>query len=222
MNMSSTSTAMTRSTDLLQNRDYTVILARTSPDLPEPPAGCRDYWEPAQEAVLKLAHQCEALDPDGITLYVSCAEGETGSCFHRYDGVTSANLVELIQANYPPRQVNLQTVLQSALDDYFDRKAAGSTKSNGEIMLVVLDGEPSDRLAVAKAIVHATQKIEWDEELGIGFVQIGQDMIARGFFEALDNHLQNTGAKFDIVHTKVLADIQPDSLTSFLLDVVQD
>jgi hypothetical protein len=207
---------------LLQDRDYTVILAHTSTANESFHPGFADRWEQAQEAILKLAQECEALDPDGITLYVSCRGANEECCFHKYESVTSGNLVSIIQANYPPKQVNLQRVLQSALDDYFDRKVASKAKNNGEIILVILDGEPSDRLAVSKAIVQATHKLERDEELGIGLVQIGHDLIARGFFEALDHHLEANGARFDIVHTRVLEHIEPDSLTDFLLDVLQN
>jgi hypothetical protein len=67
-----------------------------------------------------------------------------------------------------------------------------------------------------------THQLDTDEELGIGFVQIGEDMIARGYLTALDNHLEEAGAKFDIVDTKLLNAIKPDSLTEFLLGVLED
>jgi len=219
--MSQTTSALTDSS-LLENRDYTVILARTATDPAHHPPGFAQLWDAAQSSVLKLVQHCEAFDPDGITLYVSCC-GEEGVCqFQKYEQVTSANLTRIIQENYPPDAVNLKLAIDAALTDYFTRKAAGSAKTNGEMILVLLDGEPSDRLAIGRAIVEASQKIERDEELGIGFVQIGQDPMAQGFFRALDNNLKTAGAKFDIVHTQILETIQPDSLTSFLMSVLTD
>ncbi|MEM9164361.1 MAG: hypothetical protein AAGC54_15000, partial [Cyanobacteria bacterium P01_F01_bin.4] len=125
-------------------------------------------------------------------------------------------------ANYPPTSLYLKPVLQDALDGYFARKAVGQSKPNGEIILVLLDGEPCDRANIAKLIMQASHQLDRDEELGIGFVQIGDDFIARGFLTALDDNLQEFGAKFDIVDTKALENIQPDSLLDFLKDVIHD
>jgi hypothetical protein len=207
---------------LLQNRDYTLIIAKTTLDETHKPPGFAERWNAAQGAIVSLAQACEAHDPDGITLYVSCLAPQESCQFKKYDHVTSAHLTQLIQENMPPRQINLREVLELALEDYFARKTAGTTKPNGEIMIILLDGEPSDRMAVAKAIKDATQKMEVNEELGIGFVQIGEDLLAKGFLTALDDHLQSVGAKFDIVHTKLLDTISPDSLTDFLMDTLFD
>jgi hypothetical protein len=212
---------------LLNNRDYTVIIAKTTADpgardaKPKPP-GFADRWIAAQAAVLTLVETCETFDPDGITVYVSCQSPHAKCIFTKYEQVKRANLAQVIKAGYPPGNINLLEVLQTALDDYFARKAAGKTKANGEMILVLLDGEPSDRMAVAKAIKAATHKMEVDEELGIGFIQIGQDLIAKGYLVALDDYLQAAGAKFDIVHTALLEAIEPEALTAFLMQVLQD
>jgi len=77
-------------------------------------------------------------------------------------------------------------------------------------------------MAIAKVIVDATHRIDRNEELGIGLVQIGDDPIARGFFTALDDNLQAAGAKFDIVDTCILDHIPPNALTEFLLNTLFD
>ena len=83
---------------LLQDRDYTVILARTATDYPSPPPGARQRWEVAQASILNLIKHCEELDPDGVTLYVSC-RGETGDCnFRKYEHVTTRNLASIVEA----------------------------------------------------------------------------------------------------------------------------
>ena len=209
-------------TTLLQNRDYTLIIAKTTLNEANKPPGFAKRWDAAQDAIVALAQACEAYDPDGVTLYVSCAAPEESCEFKKYEHVTSSRLVQTIQENLPPRHVNLREVLQLSLGDYFARKAAGETKVNGEMIIVLLDGEPSDRMAVAKVIKDATHQMDVDEELGIGFVQIGEDLLARGFLTALDEHLQSVGAKFDIVNTKLLDTISPDSLTEFLLSTLYD
>lgn len=206
----------------LRNRDYTIIIAKTSVDSGSKPPKFAERWAAAQASILALAQTCEAHDPDGVTLYVSCDSSEEDCQFKKYEHVTSSRLAQVIQENYPPHHINLQRVLQVALDDYFVRKGRGATKANGEIILVLLDGEPSDRMALAKVIKEATHKLDVDEELGIGFVQIGEDLLAQGFLTALDDHLKSVGAKFDIVNTKLLDNIEPDSLTEFLLSTLYD
>lgn len=208
-------------TTLLRNRDYTIIIAKTSSEDGSKPPGFAERWTAAQDAVLALAEACEANDPDGISLYVSCSS-EEGSGFKKYDRVTPAQLSQVLQENYPPHEINLRQVLQAALNDYFDRKLAGATKANGEIILVLLDGEPGDRMAVAKDIKDATHRIDADEELGIGFVQIGEDALAQGFLTALDDYLKQMGAKYDIVKSRLLNTIEPHSLTEFLLSTLYE
>jgi hypothetical protein len=207
---------------LLQDRDYTIILARTATSYPAPPPAVSERWQAAQAAVLNLVQQCEALDPDGITLYVSC-RGETADCqFRKYNHVTSENLIAAIEENYPPEEIDLQVVLPNALNNFLSRKAAQTTKANGETILVILDGEPQGRLGIARTIMQTSQQLDRDSELGIGFVQIGQDPIAQGFLQLLDDDLQAAGAKFDIVDTQAIATITPSSLTDFLLNVLND
>jgi len=211
---------------LLHNRDYTVILAKTTADstkeLGSKPPGFAERWTAAHAAVLTLVQTCETFDPDGITVYISCRSPQEDCIFKKYERVKSADLAQVIDSGYPPGNINLLQALETALDEYFARKAAGKTKANGEMILVLLDGEPSDRLAVAKAIKAATHKMDVDEELGIGFIQIGEDLIARGYLSALDDNLQGLGAKFDIVHTALLEEIEPEALTVFLMQVLQD
>jgi hypothetical protein len=202
---------------LLQERDYTVIIAKTTIERAINPPKFAERWAAAQSAVLALVQKCQQFDPDGITLYVSCQSPAADCLFKKYERVTVAELDQLIQSGYPPATIHLQTVLQSALESYFERKAAAQTKTNGEMILVLLDGEPNDRMMIAKLIKSATHQLDTDQELRISFVQIGEDQIAQGFLIALDQNLQDAGAKFDIVSTQLMQEIQPSSLTEFLV-----
>ncbi len=205
---------------LLQNRDYTIVVAKTAASLVKTPPGYEQRWLAAHDAILSLAQTCETFDPDGITVYMSCRD--QADLFKQYKQVLPSQVTAIFDAHYPPDTLNLLTVLQTALDDYFTRKAAAQTKLNGEMILVLIDGEPQDRMAIAKLIIHTTVKLDRDHELGIGFLQLGDDFIARGFLNALDENLKSAGAKFDIVHTQTFAEVSPDSLTRFLLDVLKD
>lgn len=207
---------------LLRDRDYTVIIAKTAVEQSINPPRFAERWAAAQSAIMALIQKCEEFDPDGITLYVSCHAPEEICLFRQYEQVKAVDLDQVVKSAFPPDTVNLQSVLQDALDNYFQRKSATQTKPNGEVILVLLDGEPQDRMLVAKLIKAATQQLETDQELRISFIQIGEDPIAHGFLSALDENLQAAGAKFDIVSTQFLDDIQPASLTDFLLDTLHN
>ncbi len=206
---------------LLENRDYTLIVAKTAASITTMPPGYENRWAAAHSAIVALAQTSEDLDPDGITVYIS-SSNYANSAFKRYKQVLPVQIEQIFQENYPPSNLCLLEGLQLALDDYFTRKAAKLTKPNGAIIIVLIDGEPLDRMKIAKAIAQAADALDSDSELGIGFAHIGDDLITRGFLSALDDDLRSRlGAKFDIVHTKVFQEIYPSDLTNFLIDIVQ-
>ncbi|GAP99048.1 vWA domain-containing protein [Leptolyngbya sp. NIES-2104] len=199
----------------LKNRDYTLILDKSgSMSMADQPGG-RSRWEALQESTLALARKCEQFDPEGITVYLF------SSRFKRYDDVTSSKVEQIFMENDPIGSTNLASVLWDATQNYFQRKAAGKTKS-GETILVVTDGAPDDRRAVIDAIIRSTQQMERDEELAITFLQIGNDPGAKQFLAALDDQLSGVGAKFDICDTITMDDMADLSLAEVLMNAIAD
>ncbi|MFN9614974.1 MAG: vWA domain-containing protein [Dolichospermum sp.] len=201
---------------MMSDRDYTLIIDKSGSMSTPDQVGGRTRWEIAQESTIALARKCEQFDPDGITVYVFSGK------FKRYDDVTSAKVAQIFQENDPAGTTNLAGVLQDALNNYFQRKAAGNTKPNGETILVITDGEPDDRKAVFEVIIQATRQMEKDEELGISMIQVGSDAQATKFLKALDDQLQGVGAKFDICDTITLDDLEDMSLTDVLMNAITD
>ena len=169
-----------------------------------------------QESTIALANKCEELDPDGMTVYVFSGR------FKRYDNVTVAKVVQIFQENEPSGTTNLAAVLLDALNSYFQRKVSGKTKQNGETILVVTDGKPDDRKEVMKTIIEASRKLDRDKELAISFIQVGNTPEATKFLKILDDKLQSAGAKFDIVDTVTMDDIEGMTLTEVLLNAITD
>ncbi|MFW9261111.1 MULTISPECIES: vWA domain-containing protein [unclassified Nostoc] len=201
---------------MMSDRDYTLIIDKSGSMSTPDQVGGRSRWEIAQESTLALARKAEQFDPDGITVYVFSGR------FKRYDDVTSAKVAQIFLENDPAGTTNLAGVLQDALNNYFQRKAAGKTKPNGETILVITDGEPDDRKAVFEVIIHATRQMERDEELGISIIQVGSDAQATKFLKALDDQLQGVGAKFDICDTVTLDDLEEMSLVDVLTNAITD
>ncbi|MGB6295360.1 MAG: VWA domain-containing protein [Rivularia sp. (in: cyanobacteria)] len=201
---------------MLENRDYTLIIDKSGSMSTNDQAGGKSRWEIMQESTLALARKCEKLDPDGMTVYLFSGK------FKRFDDVTSDKVAQIFMENDPMGTTNLAGVLKDATDNYFKRKAAGETKANGETIVVVTDGEPNDRKAVFEVIVHASQQMERDEELGISFVQVGRDAQAMKFLKALDDQMESIGAKFDICDTVTFDDMEDMSLAEVLTNAITD
>ncbi len=201
---------------ITEDRDYTLIIDKSgSMSSGDQPSG-KTRWEAAQESTMALARKCEQIDPDGITVYLFSGR------FRRYDNVTSDKVTQIYQENEPMGRTDLASVLQDALDNYFQRKAAGQAKPNGETILVITDGEPDDRKAVMRLIIDASRKIDRDEELAISLIQVGNDRTATQFLKALDDQLQGAGAKFDIVDTVTIEDMEEMTLAEVLLNAIND
>ena len=201
---------------MLENRDYTLIIDKSgSMSIKDQPGG-KSRWNVMQESTLAIASKCEEFDPDGITVYLFSGR------FKRYDNVTSNKVSQIFQENEPSGRTDLAGVLTDAMNSYFQRKSARQTKQNGETILVVTDGEPDDRKAVMKVIIEASRKMDRDEELAISFIQVGTDTDATRFLKVLDDELQSAGAKFDIVDTVTIDDMEDMTLREVLLNAIID
>lgn len=200
----------------MKDRDYTLIIDKSGSMSTPDQRGGRTRWQEAQESTLALARKCEQFDPDGITVYVFSGR------FRCYEDVTAAKVEQIFMENDPSGTTNLASVLQEASHRYFQRKAAGRAKPAGETILVITDGEPDDRRAVMEVIVNATRQMERDEELAISMIQVGSDAQATKFLKALDDQMQDVGAKFDICDTLTIDDMGDMSLADVLMSAIAD
>jgi hypothetical protein len=73
-----------------------------------------------------------------------------------------------------------------------------------------------------QVILDATQKLDRDEELAISFIQVGIDETATKFLKILDDDLGRAGAKFDIVDTITMDDMEDLTLKEVLLSAIND
>lgn len=201
--------------DTLKNRDYALLIDRSTSML-RPAQGGKSRWQAVQEVAYGLALKMSEFDPDGITVV------PFSSTVDRHENVTPAKVDQIFTETEPNGSTALHLALKNELDNFFQRKAAGQLKPNGETIVVVTDGEPDDRQAVAKLIIDATNKLDRDEELAILFAQIGDDVAAADYLRSLDDDLQSKGAKFDIVDTRTFQEIGSTPLTQVLLNAITD
>ncbi len=207
--------------DLLKNRDYTIIIARSLASRSEEHPWYQE-WVEAQASLIDLAKKCQEFSSNGLTLY------EASSFLKKYEQTNVAQLAQLLQTNNSTNtiiqtDINLVEAIADAFSHYFQRKAAGETQPKGEIIIVVLDQHGIDGIGeLQNLIVKATTMMEKNEELGITFIQVGNDATTRQFLTGLDDSLTLVGAEFDMVDTKYWHDIPRRSITQFLFDAILD
>jgi uncharacterized protein YegL len=200
---------------MLENRDFTLILDKSGSMSTKDKPG-KSRWVEMQETTIAIANKCETFDPDGLTIYTF------GSRFKRRDNCLSNTINNIFKEEEPSGSTNLASVLQDAVNNFFTRKKANSLKENGEIIIVITDGEPDDKKAVVDVIINASKQLDLDTELGILFVQIGTDSSARAYLKLLDESLQSAGAKFDIVDTITVDEMEDKTLTEVILGAISD
>jgi Mg-chelatase subunit ChlD len=173
-------------------------------------------WDGAKEATEALVRKASQFDSNGITV---CIFG--GKTVKNYENIADADakVTQIFTENEPASGTPTAEMLSDHLDRYFTAKAAGSNPKP-ILIAVVTDGQPDNKSAVAKVIKEATHKMEKDEEVGIVFLQIGDDGDATTFLTKLDDDLTAEGAKFDIVDTKKLDEVE--DLTEALLGAIND
>ena len=196
------------------NKNYTLIVDKSgSMANPSFALAGKSLYEEAQEATIALARRLDKIDPDGMDLYFFSSK------FKRYENVTASTVSELYDANQPIGSTRLDLVLEDAFIHCNNRLKEGK---HNEMIIIITDGEPDDRKAVASAIVNQSRKILSDEQLTILFIQIGRDISASKFLKALDEDLKSAGAKFDIVDVKTFEDMENTSIDQVLLEAVND
>jgi len=202
----------------LQNRDYVLLIDKSGSMGTSDMKGGRSRWKAAQETTEQIAREITALDPDGIKVVLF------GSDVRTYNNVTADKVHELFQENSPGGSTGLTEALDESFKDYLSRKKAGKTQPNGEIMVVMTDGEPDDESSALKSIVNFGNQLDnADEEYGIEFVQVGQDAGAARFLKTLDDDLTSKyRAKYDIVNTKNLSEVEKIGVTAMLEAALDD
>jgi Mg-chelatase subunit ChlD len=200
---------MSQNKALLSEYDFVVVVDASGSMGTADMAGDKSRWTAMQETVGALVREIQELDSDGIDLVVF-----GGSNVSVESGVTTASLDNAFAARRPMGGTPLAEALTAAL------KLAGKSDKK-DFILVITDGVPDDKAAAAKVIVDASNRLESDDELTFLFVQIGNDASAAAYLKSLDDDL--TGAKFDIVDAKTMAEVeQYPSVVDLIVAAIND
>lgn len=191
----------------LKNLDIEILADKSGSMTGQDCPGNKSRWQFMQEYVTGIANSVEKYDENGINLVPFAGQ------FKVHEGVKATALDQLFKEHHCAGGTETALVLQDRLNAYFKRRDAGSTKPL--CLLVFTDGEPNDKNAVAQVIIDATKRMNSDGEIAISFIQVGKDGAATQFLQWLDDGLTAKGAKFDIVDTvpvQELENISPEQL----------
>jgi Mg-chelatase subunit ChlD len=196
-------------------RDYVLVVDRSaSMEEPAKAGSSQTRWEYAQETTMALARKCAAFDDDGIDVYTF------NRTFQKFEGTTPENVKQIFASVNPGGSTDFLPVLKDAFDTHFRKGKKPTT------IIVLTDGEPSDRDAGRKAlqdlIVATSKKLEVDAELAVTFIQVGNDPSATAFLKTLDDDMVKAGAKFDIVDTKTADEVENMTVEQVLEAAVND
>jgi Mg-chelatase subunit ChlD len=156
-----------------------------------------------QESAMTLVRDVEKFDSDGLGLVLF-----SGSGIVSLDGVTSATIRDAFASNSPRGSTPLAEALTAAL------KLAGKSDKK-DFIVVFTDGVPDDKDAAAKVIINQANSQETDDACTILFIQVGDDAGAGAYLKKLDDDL--SGAKFDIVDAKTMAEADQFATTAELI-----
>jgi Mg-chelatase subunit ChlD len=201
-------------TEQLKNYDFILLLDKSSSMSTRDCKGGKSRWEAAQETTLGLARKCAEFDDDGITVIPFAGK------FKEYVNIKDSEeqIKRIFMENEPSGSTDTAAVMKYVLEGYTKHRS----KAKPIIVICVTDGTPDDGPALARVIVDATRLIEKDEEIGITFLQVGRDASARDFLKSLDDDLVKQGAKFDIVDTKTMDEIEDIPLAEVLIAALTD
>lgn len=188
----------------LSEYDFVVVIDKSGSMAEPVKAGAsRSRFEAVQESTMTFARDVAKLDSDGIDVVLFSGAGIVS-----HTGVTADTVKTIFAENQPRGGTPLAEALTEAL------KLAGKSDKK-DFIVVFTDGEPDDKAAAAKVIVDAANRQETDDALTILFIQVGDDVGATNYLRTLDDGL--TGAKFDIVDAKTVAEADAFATTADLI-----
>lgn len=188
----------------LSEYDFVVVIDKSGSMAEPVKAGAsRSRWDAVQESALTFARDIGKLDADGIDVVMFSGNG-----VQSYAGATADKVKEIFAQHSPRSSTPLAEALTEAL------KLAGKSDKK-DFIVVFTDGVPDDEAAAARVLVEAANKQETDDSLTVLFVQVGDDAAATAYLRKLDDGL--TGAKFDIVDAKTVAEADAFGTTAELI-----
>jgi hypothetical protein len=193
----------------LSSRDYILVLD-SSGSMGNQDGTSKSRWDRIKETTHAVVKKLVELDDDGITVY------SFASSFKKFENVKDQDSIDAIFKKDPIGSTVLAPVLKDIFGDFFKNRKKPLT------VFVITDGEAEDRNETCKEIIAATKKMEADEELSLEFLQVGKDPAAKEFLRKLDDDLEKADAKFDIIDTKTMDELENSTIEEIIIASIND
>ncbi|PLW06977.1 hypothetical protein PCANC_26478 [Puccinia coronata f. sp. avenae] len=165
----------------------------------------QNRWNEAAAAVAGLADTLVRYDNDGIDVYFM------NSVQHLRNATSAGDVNRLFQRVQPVgRSTPTDVRVEELLSNYVERLEVGKAGKLPSLkplnLIVITDGEADDPDTLAYALAGFSDRLEDGRfplnQLGIQFIQIGNDPNATQFLKSLDDELRcNSSSRRDIVDT---------------------
>ncbi|KAI0407807.1 hypothetical protein F4802DRAFT_488386 [Xylaria palmicola] len=185
-----------------------------------PRQGDLSRWEQTRNVIEQIVPVCMRYDQDGVDIYFlndpyhmffgdphhhePCwsREGnkDDGKATYAYIGVSDADHVRTVFNNRSP-MLNTPTgrrlgeVMETYVNCYEARMAHGQTAPKPLNIIVITDGEASDKNVLRENLVRQAERLDAlcapYHQLGVQFFQVGKDEGAARHLRELDDHLGN-------------------------------
>ncbi|KIO29428.1 hypothetical protein M407DRAFT_242643 [Tulasnella calospora MUT 4182] len=184
-----------------------------------------ERWNTAKEALKELVHLAKDWDSNGIDIYF-LNSASTGLGIK-----TQEEVVELFTRVSPEGWTPTGVTLRSLITPYIESLPSNPRAPDAVVVkprnyIVITDGEATDsgddrlKPVIVKLMKMLDKRNAPLNQLGIQFVQVGDDENARAFLEKLDDQISGARTR-DIVDTfpydKLNGDIGADHLVKMLL-----
>jgi hypothetical protein len=174
----------------------TVFLIDDSPSMSK-----GDRWKQTKDTLAAIAPVCTERDPDGIDIHFL---NDT----RKHNGVKTGNEVMRIFSRVSPAKwggtptgKRLGDLLQSYMDEF--RRDGQKTKPLN--IICITDGEPTDPTRLEQELVDCAKELDsrqaQERQIGVQFIQVGDDKRATDALETLDNCLPEKYHVRDMVDT---------------------
>ncbi|KAA1073704.1 hypothetical protein PGT21_023052 [Puccinia graminis f. sp. tritici] len=163
----------------------------------------QNRWNEAAVAVAGLADTLVKYDSDGIDVYFMNSDE------HLCNATSAAEVTQLFRTVQPvgqstPTDVRIEELLGVYLNRLEEARATNRAPIKPLNLIVITNGEGDDPDTLAHALAGFSDRLDLGRfpltQLGVQFVQIGDERDATRFLQALDNELKSElGGRRDII-----------------------
>jgi hypothetical protein len=199
--------------DKLQNYDVEVIIDISGSMSQIDGTGNLSKFEWCRDQVRTLA---EKLSKYNRTVTVTVFHDD----YKTFENCDPSKILEVFSETKPSGWTDLVDPLEARMNVGLYGHPPGGRPLLIAIMHDGLPNRPTDTLAVDRAIVAFTNRLQSPNQVRLTFLQIGDTYDGRDFCKNLDDNLVNEGAQFDIVDTKTFAELKQIGLTKAIVDAL--